>query len=166
MVLSVYNSHGGGVDFEIRGDKYGVKRGSSINDVPEDKLRVVQRAIRLIQNDLKSFNKPVYPMNEIFGFSVADKFTNLDPNNGPEVEKLFRDAYKNILINPHMSSIGVEAKRETPQEKYALLQQYVDGNGGSLRLDKNGKLVYISAQQQSKGISTPKAGGSTGLSGI
>lgn len=51
-----------------------------------------------------------------------------------------------------MSPIGTEAKRETTQEKYALLQQYVNGNGGSLRLDKNGKLVYITPQQQNKGM--------------
>jgi hypothetical protein len=105
-------------------------------------------------------------VNEIFGFGVAEKFKTLDPNDAANVEALFQKAYKNILINPHMSSIGDEAKRETPQEKYVLLKQYVDGGGGSLRLNKLGKLVYISAQQQSKGIRTPGAGGSTGLPGI
>jgi hypothetical protein len=82
------------------------------------------------------------------------------------VDTLFQSAFKNILINPHMSAIGTAAKRATPQEKYALLQQYVDGGGGTLRVDKAGKLVYGSKQYQDTGIRTPQGGGSTGLSGI
>ena len=100
------------------------------------------------------------------GFSIKEKFAKLDPNDEAGVLNLFQQAYKNILINPHMRGIGEKAKRETPQEKYVLLKQYVDGGGGSLRIGKDGKLVYISKEQQSKGIRPPEGGGSTGLPGI
>lgn len=51
-----------------------------------------------------------------------------------------------------MSVIGTAAKRATTQEKYALLQQYVDGGGGTLRYDKNtGKVIYASREVQDKG---------------
>jgi hypothetical protein len=94
-------------------------------------------------------------VNEILGFSVADKFTKLNPNDEAGVNALFQSAFKNILINPKMSVIGTAANRATTQEKYALLQQYVAGGGGTLRLDKTGKLIYASKEFQEKG--TPRA---------
>ena len=105
-------------------------------------------------------------VNEMFGLGIAEKFAKLDPNDEMGVNNLFQVAYKNILINPHMSRIGQVAKRLTTPEKYALVQQYVQGGGGSLRLDKTGKVVYVTKEYQDKGIGTPKGGGSTGLPGL
>jgi len=106
-------------------------------------------------------------MNEIFGWSIKEKFAELDPNDEVSVNKLFKEAFKNILMNPMMSVIGTAANRATTQEKYALLQQYVNGDGGTLRRDQNtGKLVYGSKEFQDKGIQTPKGGGNTGIPGI
>ena len=94
-------------------------------------------------------------VNEIFGWSVKEKFAELDPNDAVKVDELFQQAFKNILINPHMSAIGATAKKATPQEKYALLQQYVSGGGGTLRVDQNtGKLTYASKEYQDKGTSS------------
>jgi hypothetical protein len=105
-------------------------------------------------------------VNEILGFSVAEKFAKLDPNDEAGVKALFQEAFKNILMNPHMSVIGDNAKRATTAEKYNLIKQYVEGNGGTLRLDKAGRPIYMSKQYQSTGIQTPQGGGSTGLRGI
>jgi len=87
----------------------------------------------------------------MFGWSIEEKFAKLDPNNEVSVNKLFKEAFKIILMNPMMSIIGTTANRATTQEKYALLQQYVKGNGGTLRRDENtGKLVYVSKKFQDK----------------
>ena len=106
-------------------------------------------------------------VNEIFGWSIAEKFAKLDPNDEAGVKALFQEAFKNILINPHMSVIGTAANRATTQEKYALLQQFVQGGGGTLRLDKAGKLIYASKEFQDKG--TPgqfKQGGTMGKTAL
>jgi hypothetical protein len=65
-----------------------------------------------------------------------------------------------------MSNIGAAANRLSTPEKYNLVKQFVEGGGGTLRLDKAGKPVYMSKQYQSTGIQTPQGGGSTGLRGI
>lgn len=105
-------------------------------------------------------------INEVFGLSVADKFPKLDPNDVDGVNKLFTTAFHDILINPHMSIIGDKARGISTAEKYNLIKQYVEGNGGTLRLDKAGRPIYMSKQYQSTGIQTPQGGGSTGLRGI
>ena len=97
---------------------------------------------------------------------VAAGYKNLNSNDQGKIDELFQLAFKNILINPHMSSIGNAAKKATPEEKYELLKQYVAGGGGTLRVDKAGKLIYASKQFQDKGIMPPKGGGSTGIPGI
>ena len=97
---------------------------------------------------------------------VAAAFKKLDPNDAAGIESLFQQAYKNILINPKMSIIGNAAKKATPEEKYELLKQYVTGGGGTLRVDKAGKLIYASKEFQDKGIMPPKGGGSTGIPGL
>ena len=134
------------------------------------KSETLKKLDAIIDNQFKLFEavalKKKDNINEILGFSVAERFAKLDPNDQVGVDTLFQQAFKNILINPHMSAIGSAAKRATSQEKYALLQQYVNGGGGTLRVDKLGKLIYASKQYQNTGIRTPKGGGSTGLSGI
>jgi hypothetical protein len=112
----------------------------------------------------KKVNEEV--VSEIFGLSVKEKFAKLDPNDQAGVDELFKAAFKNILINPHMSNIGAAANRLSTPEKYNLVKQFVEGGGGTLRLDKAGKPVYMSKQYQNTGIQTPQSGGSTGLRGI
>jgi hypothetical protein len=90
-------------------------------------------------------------VNEVFGWSIAEKIAKLDPNDEAGVKALFQEAFKNILINPMMSVIGTAANRATTQEKYALLQQFAQGGGGTLRLGKDGKLIYASKEFQDKG---------------
>jgi hypothetical protein len=100
-------------------------------------------------------------VNEVFGLSVADKFPKLDPNDAENVNKLFRTAYNDILINPMMSRIGDVASRATTAEKYDLIKKYVEGNGGTLRIGENGRLVYMTKQFQNTGIKSPMSGGGT-----
>ena len=97
---------------------------------------------------------------------VSAGYKNLNLNDQGKIDELFQLAFKNILINPKMGLIGNAAKKATPEEKYELLKQYVAGGGGTLRVDKAGKLIYASKQFQDKGIMPPKGGGSTGIPGI
>jgi hypothetical protein len=151
--------------------KAGVRK-ESLNE--SKKSPTLKKLDVVIDNQFKLFEGVVLKkkvnegaVNEILGFSVAEKLAKLDPNDEAGVKELFQQAFKNILMNPYMSVIGDAANRATTQEKYALLQQYAKGGGGSLRRDQNtGKLVYITKQQQSQGIAPPKGGGSTGLPGI
>ena len=93
---------------------------------------------------------------------VTAAFKNLDPNNEVEVDRLFQLAFKNILINPNMGTIGIAAKDATPQEKYNLIKQYVEGGGGTLRLDKiTHKLIYAPKEIQNRGIVSKTVGGGT-----
>ncbi len=62
-----------------------------------------------------------------------------------------------------MSIIGQKANKLTTPEKYNLIKQYVEGNGGTLRLDKAGKVIYASKEIQDKGVkSTFSSGGTQG----
>ena len=60
-----------------------------------------------------------------------------------------------------MRGIGIAAKNATPEEKYNFIGQYVEGGGGSLRLDKLGKLIYAPKEYQTKGIISKTVGGGT-----
>jgi hypothetical protein len=82
---------------------------------------------------------------------VAAGYKNLNSTDQDKITELFQIAFKNIIINPKMSIIGDAAKKATPEEKYELLKQYVAGGGGTLRVDKTGKLIYASRQFQNTG---------------
>jgi hypothetical protein len=146
--------------------KAGLKK-ESLNETK--KSATLKKLDEVIDNQFKLFEGVVLKkkvnegaVNEILGFSIAEKLAKLDPNDEVGVNALFQQAFKNILMNPMMSVIGDAAKRATTQEKYALLQQYVKGEGGSLRRDQNtGKLVYITRQQQSQGTRSQFGQGGT-----
>ena len=114
----------------------------------------------------KKVNEGAKPVNEIFGLSVKEKFAKLDPNDQTGVSELFTTAFHDILTNPLMSRVGTVAYRASTPEKYNLIKQYIEGNGGTLRIDKAGKPVYMSKHFQSTGTRSPEGGGSTGLTGI
>jgi hypothetical protein len=89
-------------------------------------------------------------VNEIFGFSVKDKFSKLDPNDEAGVIKLFNAAFGDILMNPKMGIINRIASKTSIPEKYELLRQYVEGNGGTLRIGNDNKLTLGSQQLKDK----------------
>jgi len=90
-------------------------------------------------------------LNEILGFSIGEKFKSLDPNDEANVIKLFNAAFGDILMNPKMGEINRVASKTSIPEKYELLKQYVQNNGGTLRTS-GGKLVF--APKQLKDTST------------
>jgi hypothetical protein len=149
-------------------------RKASLNE--NKKSTTLKKLDEIIDKQFKLFESVVLKkkdkLNEVLGLEkiginltteeqVAAAFKKLNPNNQEEINRLFQIAFKNILINPHMSGIGVKAKIATPQEKYNLLGQYVKGGGGSLRLDKTGKLIYVSKEFQDKGTINKTVGGGT-----
>ena len=99
-------------------------------------------------------------LNEVFGFSIKEKFASLDPNNANEVNKLFSEAYRNILTNPQMGAIAQEVKKLQIPQRYELLKLYVENGGGTLRLGRNG-VEYKSDAFKSKAMGSQFAGGGT-----
>jgi hypothetical protein len=91
-------------------------------------------------------------VNEIFGLGIKEKFAKLDPNNAASVEALFTSVFKNILINPTMGAIGRASKTTPINIKYDILKQYVDNNGGTLRLADSKTVKY--APQSIKNAAT------------
>jgi hypothetical protein len=99
-------------------------------------------------------------LNEVFGMSVAEKFAKLDPNNESEVNKLFVQAFKQILTNPQMGAINRVARSASIPERYELLKQYVEQGGGTLRIAGN-KLIYAPASVKSAATKSDFGSGGT-----
>jgi hypothetical protein len=108
---------------------------------------------RVIDKQLGLFENAA--MNEIMGFSVREKFGKMNPNDPGQVEKLFNKAFSDILINPQMGAIARAAKTTPTETKYEILKQYVDNNGGTLRLADRDTVKY--ATQQEKDTATPSS---------
>jgi len=125
--------------------------------------RVIDKQFQLFESTAKKkVNEGT--VNEIFGFSIKEKFANLDPNNVQEVNKLFVDAFHDILVNPQMGAIGRAAKTTTLQQRYELLKQFVEQGGGTLRLSPDGRGVVFApkAVQDKATLSQFRQGGTQG----
>ena len=144
-------------------EKAGLRK-SKLNE--NTKSPVLKKLDSIIDEQFKLYEKVILKkkdnINEVLGLDklginigpeekVAASFKKLNPRNVDEINRLFQIAFKNILINPHMSGIGIAAKKATPDEKYFMIKQYVDGGGGTLRLNKMGKLIYAPKEFQDKG---------------
>jgi hypothetical protein len=112
--------------------------------------RIIDKQFNLFESDTK---KNVENINEIFGWSIKEKFTNLDPNDKIGIDKLFNIVFQNILNNQQMGGIGRAANTTPTQTKYNILQQYVDEEGGTLRLLDQNTVQY--QQQSVKDAATP-----------
>jgi len=99
-------------------------------------------------------------VNEIFGWSMKEKFAKLDPNNPKEVNRLFYKAFRDILINPQMGAIANAAKETNIQQRYEMLKQFVEEGGGTLRVGKNG-IQFAPKSIKNNAIKSPFAGGGT-----
>ena len=127
--------------------------------------RVIDKQFNLFESEAK---KKVETLNEVFGFSVKEKFAKLQPNNiqhHPDIEKLFQQAFKEILINPAMKAIGTVAQQTPAEEKYELLKQYVENGGGTLRTSGNAAegwgLEFQPKATKDAAIASPFAAGGT-----
>jgi hypothetical protein len=145
--------------------KAGLKK-ANLNE--SKKSSTLKKLDAVIDNQFKLYEGVVLKkgaVNEIFGLDklginitpdeqIAAALPKIDPNDKVSVDALFQKAFKNILMNPKMSIIGDKAARLSTQEKYAILQQYAKGGGGTLRIDQGGrgKVVYASTDIQNKGV--------------
>lgn len=102
------------------------------------KSKAIQKLDRIIDKQFKlhetSTLEEIGNLNEAFGFGIKERFASLDPNDEAGVEKLFRQAFNKILINPKYAAIGRTAQNTPLPDKYEALAQYVQNNGGTLRL--------------------------------
>lgn len=127
----------------------------------EKKSSGLQKLDRIIDKQLQLFEGEA--VNEIMGFSVKEKFNKMNPNDPGQVEKLFNKTFSNILINPQMGAIARAAKSTPIETKYEILKQYVENNGGTLRLADRDTVKY--ATQQEKDTATPSAFSQGGTQG-
>jgi len=108
---------------------------------------VIDSQFKLYENVVAKKKVNEGQVNEILGFSIREKFAKLDPNDAKGVTNLFIKAYRDILSNPQMGAVGRVARRTTVQQRYDLLKQYVDGNGGTLRLTPDGTTVQYQPEE-------------------
>jgi len=120
---------------------------------------LIDKQFKLYENTIIKKNKNI---NEVFGFSGKEKFAKLNPNS-PEIVNLFNDAFRAILSNPKMGIIKIAANKTPINQKYEILQQYFQNNGGTLRLAPNGNgVIYAGKDIQNKATENPFGGGGTG----
>jgi len=151
----------------------GIKKSSLNENKKSNKLqkldRMIDKQFNLYESEAKkNINEAV---NEVFGFSVGEKLAKIDPQNAQGVEELFGQAFKNILSNPRMGAIGRAAQNTSPEAKYNILQQFVDGKGGTLRLVGDGDSVEFASQDVKNAAVRSKFGqggtqGKTTLGGV
>ena len=110
-------------------EKAGMRK-ATLNE--EKKSETLQKLDRVIDKQLALFENAA--MNEIWGFSMKEKIAKLDPQDAAGIEKLFSQAFKDILINPQMGAIARATKTTPTEAKYDILQQYAEEGGGTLRL--------------------------------
>lgn len=120
--------------------------------------RIIEKQFNLFESDVK---KKANSVNEVFGFSAAEKFAKLNPEDDVAVENLFGQVFKNILFK--WGAIRNVAKNTPTNIKYELLKQYIDNNGGTLRLDNNNNnnLIYQPQSVQNAATKSQFAGGGT-----
>ena len=102
-------------------------------------------------------------VNEVFGWSMKEKFANLDPNDKQGVNKLFYQAFRDILNNPKMGAIFNAAKKTPLPERYEILKQFVEQGGGTLRTSAGEGVVF--APKDVKNAAIPSAFSSGGTQG-
>ena len=91
--------------------------------------------------------------------SLKEKFQKLDPNDEKGIDELFGKVFKNILYK--WSAIRNAAAQTPLNQKYELLKQYIENDGGTLRLDNNKQLVFQPKSVKDKSTGSQFAGGGT-----
>jgi hypothetical protein len=98
----------------------------------------------------------------LFGYSLND-FKKLKPEDKEAVISAFAKAFTSILNNPKLGIIKRKADATPFEKKYELLKVASEDNfKGSLRLGKDGQLIYINGAETSKHMENPFGGGGTG----
>ena len=84
--------------------------------------------------------------------SIREKFAKLNPQDSAQVEALFQQVFKNILINLNMNAISKAAKTTPIEIKYDVLKQYVEQGGGTLRLADQNTIKFASKEIKNAAI--------------
>ena len=142
----------------------GIKKPSLNESKKSEKL---QKLDKLIEKQFKLYESEAKEnldesINEILGLSVREKFAKLNPQDEQGVENVFKQAFKEILVNPKMGAIARAAQTTPTEMKYNILQQYVEQGGGTLRLGSDVNTVEF-AGKDVKSAATPSkfSGGGT-----
>lgn len=142
----------------------GLKKPSLNESKKSEKLqkldRIIDKQFNLYESEAK--RKIDENINEVFGWSFKEKFAKLDPNNRQEVTKLFYQAFRDILNNPQMGAIYNAAKQTSTEERYNILQQYVEQGGGTLRIGSDGIVFAPSTVKNAATKSAFTQGGTQG----
>jgi len=134
----------------------GIKKPSLNESKKSEKLqkldRIIEKQFKLFESEAKG--KIDENINEVFGWSIKEKFAKLDPNDKAGVAQLFYKAFQSILNNPQMGAIYNAAKKTPAPERYEILKQYVEQGGGTLRLGNDTESVVF-APPSVKSAATP-----------
>jgi len=122
-------------------------RKPSLNEA--EKSKGLQKLDRVIDKQFNSYESEAKKkidesVNEVFGWSIKEKFAKLDPNNAQEVNKLFYRAFQDILNNPKMGAIYNAAKKTPLPQRYEILKQFVETGGGTLRIGDGEGVIFAS----------------------
>ena len=136
----------------------GQKRSTLNEDAKSESLKRLDRIIQE-QYDLhiKTMKKggsvnEVFGLEKVFGYTVGDvkrKLATLSPTDTQGVEELFRGAFSEPLTNPKMGVLKRAAATTPTEEKFTILQQYVDNNGGTIRLTSDNRRVQYAPKSVS-----------------
>ena len=83
---------------------------------------------------------------------IREKFAKLNPQDSAQIEALFQQTFKNILINLNMGAIGKAAKTTPIEIKYNVLKQYVEQGGGTLRLANKNTITFAPKEVKNAAI--------------
>ena len=117
----------------------GLKKPSLNESKKSEKLQKLDRIIdkQFGLYETKAKKKIDENINEVFGWSMREKFAKIDPNNPKEVGKLFYETFRDILNNPQMGAIYNAAKKTPNAIRYNILKQFVEQGGGTLRTGRD-----------------------------
>lgn len=144
-------------------EKAGIRK-SSLNE--SQKSAKLKKLDEMIDSQLKLYESVVAKnggdgVNE----SSRGRFEKINPNDFKQVNDLLFSVYP-VLRGPMAAAIQRALKTMSQEEKYQLLKQYFDNNGGTLRIANVGgatKVVY--ASQSVKDKATPSKFTSGGTQG-
>ena len=146
-------------------EKFNGKKSMINEDVKSEKIKHIDK---IIDENIKLYENQI---NEIFGFSNAEKFEKLDANNDQEIEQVFNKVFENILRNKKMGIIGRMASKTPVDKKYEILKTGYDTDKlqGTLRIENN-ELVYapkdVKSKAQKSDFTSGGTAGKTSLGGV
>lgn len=143
-------------------EKAGLRKPIINENKKSDKIKQLDKMIdnqyQLFENIIKESGD----VNEILGLSAKEKFNTLSGPDDPKVSDVFKKVFKAILSNPQMGAIKRALPKTSTEKMYDILSQYVEKDGGTLRVDKTGELMYAPKETKEKATKTKFGAGGTG----